>query len=294
MTALGHTDSKILRDAYGSLLQPMRVPDMGPMSQPQQVVKWMRAAFVDRMELADRIGMNTAMLTCLMQMQGLPVGKGDMAHVFSDMRATYEGYLLSDDEKTREGVLAFIDDELLKPLGPKRWTGSWANVPQRTTSLNAYAAATSPGSSEAEAAKSVDAAAPAVAGQSQGQGRVCYSWQTNKGCKEDQCPNGFVHPNGKRQCSRADQICHHWMFLECLRDKCQYKHPNGKSKRDAPTREGKYNRRDLTPVGQRHTPVETAKYIYDKGEPVKVDPKAAAAHERNKNPRVKVRDPQSD
>ena len=27
---------------------------------------------------------------------------------------------------------------------------------------------------------------------------------------------------------------------------------------------------------------------------VKVDPKAAEAHERNKNPRVRVRDPQSD
>jgi hypothetical protein len=47
-------------------------------------------------------------------------------------------------------------------------------------------------------------------------------------------------------------------------------------------------------VGQRHTPVDTTKYIYDKGEPVKVDPKAAEAHERNRNPRVRVRDPQSD
>ena len=47
-------------------------------------------------------------------------------------------------------------------------------------------------------------------------------------------------------------------------------------------------------LGKRHTPVDTTKYIYDKGEPVKVDPKAAAAHERNKNPRVKARDPESD
>jgi hypothetical protein len=53
-------------------------------------------------------------------------------------------------------------------------------------------------------------------------------------------------------------------------------------------------KRDLTPVGQRHTPVDTAKYIYDKGEPAKVDPKAAAAHARNSKTRVRVRDPLSD
>jgi hypothetical protein len=61
-----------------------------------------------------------------------------------------------------------------------------------------------------------------------------------------------------------------------------YKHPNGKLKKgDESSGDGTFNKRDLTPVGKRHTPV-------DKGEPVKVDPKAAAAHERNKNPRVKV------
>ncbi len=49
--------------------------------------------------------------------------------------------------------------------------------------------------------------------------------------------------------------------------------------------------RDLTPVGKRHTPV-------DKGEPVKVDPKAAAAHELAQQESTcqgaAVRDPESD
>jgi hypothetical protein len=89
----------------------------------------------------------------------------------------------------------------------------------------------------------------------------------------------MFHPNG---CTRPPK-------------QCLFKHPNGKLKKDAETSgDGEYNKRDLTPVRQRQTPVDTAKYIYDKGEPVKVDPKAAAARERNKNPRVKARDPESD
>jgi hypothetical protein len=80
----------------------------------------------------------------------------------------------------------------------------------------------------------------------------------------------------------------------CTRDGCMYKHPNGKLRKDRSTGEGTFNKRDLTPVGQRHTPVDTTKYVYDKSEAVQVDPKAAEVHARNKNPRVKVRDPQSD
>ena len=109
LQVLGHNDNAILRQAYGSLLKPMRVPEMGAMSQPQQVLIWMRAAFEARMELAGRIGMNTAMLSWLMLMQGLPVGKGDMAHVFSEIRALSEGYLSSGEEKSRGSVLKFID-----------------------------------------------------------------------------------------------------------------------------------------------------------------------------------------
>ena len=52
---------------------------------------------------------------------------------------------------------------------------------------------------------------------------------------------------------------------------------------------GGYNKRDLTPVGQRHTPVE-------KGAVVQRDPKAAEAHARNGKTRVRVRNnnPESD
>ena len=105
--------------------------------------------------------------------------------------------------------------------------------------------------------------------------------------------NDFVA--GRSRCDKGDEVCSAWFTTQgCTREKCRLKHPNGKSAKGASSRKGRYNKRDLTPVGQRHTPVDTTKYIYDKGEPVKVDPKAAEAHERNKNPRVKVRDPQSD
>jgi hypothetical protein len=80
-----------------------------------------------------------------------------------------------------------------------------------------------------------------------------------------------------------------------VRAGCTFTHPNGKKKRDESSGgDDKFNKRDLTPVGKRHTPVDTTKYIFDKGEPVKGDPKAAEAHARNSKTRVKVRDPQSD
>ncbi len=96
--------------------------------------------------------------------------------------------------------------------------------------------------------------------------------------------NDFVA--GRSRCDKGDEVCSAWFTTQgCTREKCQLKHPNGKPAKDASTRKGRYNRRDITPVGARHTPSD---------EIVKVDPEAAAAHERNKNPRVRVRDPQSD
>jgi hypothetical protein len=63
---------------------------------------------------------------------------------------------------------------------------------------------------------------------------------------------------------------------------------NGKStKRDESTGEGTFNKRDLTPVGQRHTPV-------DGDAIVQPDPRARAAHERNRNRRIKYGNPESD
>ena len=59
-------------------------------------------------------------------------------------------------------------------------------------------------------------------------------------------------------------------------------HPNGKKKRDVSSGDdAKFNTRDVTPVGKRHTPV-------DKGEPVKTDPQAKEAHERNRSRRVRT------
>jgi hypothetical protein len=288
LTVLGRTDSKILREAYASLLQPVRVPGMGAMSQPQQVVQWLKAAFVARMELAGRVGMNTAMLSYLMLVPGIPVGKGDMAHIFAEMKAECEGYLSSDEEKTHEAVVAFLDDKLLRPLEQKHWNGSWKSV-EPANPVAAYAADASPASSESEVDKSAGAATPTVKDQRP----LCHKWQKGQDCENDPCD--YAHPNGRSRCDKGDEVCSAWFTTQgCNREKCQLKHPNGKSAKGASSRKGRYNKRDLTPVGQRHTPVDTTKYIYDKGEPVKVDPKAAEAHERNKNPRVKVRDPQSD
>ena len=285
LQVLGHNDNAILRQAYGSLLKPMHVPEMGVMSQPQQVLLWMRAAFEARMELAERIGMNTAMLSWLMLMQGLPVGKGDMAHVFSEIRALSEGYLSSGEEKSRGSVLAFINGELLGPLGQKRWTGSWKNAPQPAGAVAAYGADVAPESSQAagDAAHVVEKSKPEVPK------KVCPYWQTSKGCKfKDGCNR--AHPNGKRKCSPEDTVCLKWNTNErgCDPDTCKYRHPNGKPTRKDDTKiDGKFNKRDVTPVGQRHTPVE-------QDDVVKPDPKAAAARERNKGRRVNCGNPDSD
>jgi hypothetical protein len=123
------------------------------------------------------------------------------------------------------------------------------------------------------------------------------------GMQNDKC--AMWHPNGKSRQDKEGTVdkeqqqrpeCFGWRNDPdgCRLPACKYAHPNGKHNKDAPKDEGEYNKRDLTPVGKRHTPVDTAKYIYDKGEPAKGDPKAAEAHARNSKTRVKVRDPQSD
>jgi hypothetical protein len=183
MTVLGHTDIRILRDVYGSLLRPMRVPEMGAMSQPQQVVQWLKAAYEARMELAGRVGMNTAMLSYLMLVPGIPVGKGDMAHIFAEMKAECEGYLSSDEEKTHGAVVAFLDDKPLRPLEQKHWNGSWKSV-EPANPVAAYAADASPASSESEVAKSAGAATPTIKDQRP----LCHTWQKGK-----ECENGPLH-----------------------------------------------------------------------------------------------------
>jgi hypothetical protein len=89
-----------------------------------------------------------------------------MAHALSDMRAQCEGFL-SSGEETRQNlvdvIMAFIDDERLRPLGLKRWNGSWKNVsrPDHTDSdaVAAYAADAGLESSSATAAEAAGAMA---------------------------------------------------------------------------------------------------------------------------------------
>jgi hypothetical protein len=78
--------------------------------------------------------------------------------------------------------------------------------------------------------------------------------------------------------------CKFWKYKKdgCVNANCQLTHPNGKKKKDKSSGDdAQFNKRDVTPVGKSHTPVE-------KGEPVKVDPKAKDAHERNRSRRVRL------
>jgi hypothetical protein len=86
------------------------------------------------------------------------------------MRAQCEG-LLSSGEETRktllvDAIMALIDDEPLRPLGLKRWTGSLKNVsrPDHTDSDAVAADAADAGleSSSATAAEAAGAARPVV------------------------------------------------------------------------------------------------------------------------------------
>jgi hypothetical protein len=82
-----------------------------------------------------------------MLMQGLPVGKGDMAPACilghpgeTCVRAT-QLRLLSCDERTRDSIETFIAEELItRPLGMSNWTGSRKDVSKPTDDVAAYAA----------------------------------------------------------------------------------------------------------------------------------------------------------
>ena len=57
--------------------------------------------------------------------------------------------------------------------------------------------------------------------------------------------------------------------------------------KDAATDDGTFNKRDITPVGHRHTPVE-------KGERVPADLEATASRARNQHRRIKYQQTDSD
>ena len=70
-------------------------------------------------------------------------------------------------------------------------------------------------------------------------------------------------------------------------------HPNGQAKRgESSGDDAQFNKRDVTPVGKSHTPVDKGEPVKvdpkAKGEPVKVDPQAKEAHERNRSRRIRL------
>jgi hypothetical protein len=285
LKTLGQGDAENLFQAYMTFVTPVSVPEFGPGSQPQDLMLWYKTAFLTRMQLADCIGMDPAIITFLMLTKEFPRGTGDMARPLSDFRASCAAMLSSDEPKTSEVIVAFLEAQR-DSWGRRHWAGSLKSPPQKDgqgDGLSAYSADAAPASSSGSA-PGVDAEEPRpIDNKAAG---VCEKWQT-RGCDKDPCK--YSHPNGKRRCDGADAICYSWMFHPdgCSRQQCLFKHPNGKSKKDRSTGEGAFNKRDLTPVGQRHTPV-------DKGDPVKVDPKAAEAHERNRQRRLKYRQTDSD
>ena len=90
-----------------------------------------------------------------------------------------------------------------------------------------------------------------------------------------------MHPNGLKF---KEPVCQQWAQAPkgCTQAGCKLTHPNGQAKKgESSGDDAKFNKRDVTPVGKSHTPV-------DKGEPVKVDPKAKEAHERNRYRRIRL------
>jgi hypothetical protein len=218
------------------------------------------------------------------------VGTGDMGPPVAEIKAIWEQNLMTDACTTREAVAASIK-ATLENLGGKRWNGELVQDPAYKLK-SAYALETD--AESASAPKPTSEASRAPGGSSDATKQECQQWASKTGCHNDQCK--FLHPNGRWA---KEPVCYAWRKQAgCTQASCTFTHPNGKHKQDkkgdASPGDGAFNKRDLTPVGKRHTPVDTTKYIYDKGEPVKGDPKAAAAHARNSKTRVKVRDPQSD
>ena len=80
-----------------------------------------------------------------------------------------------------------------------------------------------------------------------------------------------------------------WCFFSvdgCLRDQCRYKHPNGKSEREAKFK------RDATPMGERpvlkNGTIDMTKSRSNADAVVAEYPKAMAAHARNQARRVRM------
>jgi hypothetical protein len=286
LRVLGHGNRENLLQAYQELLKPMVAPELGQGAQPQDLLLWSTTAFTARMDTAEVIGMDPAVLAYLAFMRGLPEGTGDMAQELSNLKANCEAFLSSDEPKNRDVILAFLAAERSR-LGLRRWTGSLKNRPQSANghaALTAYVAEATPGSTQA--ADDAAAGAPATPGVADPvERRVCPYWQSGAGCRHKPCK--YAHPNGKSRCSKEEAVCLSWSTKPdgCNRQPCPHRHPNGKSKPDECPGDG-FNKRDLTPVGGR--PPVTNKAV------VPEDPAATAAHARNQARRLKYAQTDSD
>jgi hypothetical protein len=243
-------------------------------TQPQEMLMYMLAAFDVRMNLAELLSANSASLAYLKLLESMPMGTGDMGPPVAEIKAIWEQNLMTDACTTREAVTASIK-ATLDNLGGKRWNGELVQDPAYKLK-SAYALETD--AESASAPKPTSEAGRAPGGSSGATKQECLQWASKTGCHHDQCK--FLHPNGRWA---KEPVCYAWLKpAGCTQASCTFTHPNGKHKKDKPSGDdAQFNKRDVTPVGKRHTPV-------DKGELVKVDPKAKEAHERNRSRRIRL------
>jgi hypothetical protein len=285
LRVLGHGDRENLLHAYQELLKPMVAPELGQGAQPQDLLLWFTTAITARMDTAEVIGMDPAVLAYLAFMRGLPEGTGDMAQELSNLKANCEALLSSDEPKSRSVILAFLAAERSR-MGLRRWSGSVKSRAQSGyghTAIAAYVAEASPDSAQGAEAAATGSQGPGV-DDAVPRG-VCYHWQSGVGCKKKQCR--YAHPNGESKCSKEEAVCLKWLTQPagCDREQCQHRHPNGKSRPDEGAGAG-FNKRDLTPV-RGHPPVANKAVVPE-------DPAATAAHARNQARRLKYAQTDSD
>ena len=166
---MGRDQKAILLSVYASLVAPICMPRVGKgCTQPQDVLLYMLAAFDARMNMAERIGANSASLAYLKLVEAMPEGIGAIGPPLAEIKATMEESLTNGVCTTRESVAASIQATLQR-LGQKRWDGtlvpakasqvSCEDVPRSAYSVEA-------GPTSATAPSPTPAAGAAAAGSS--------------------------------------------------------------------------------------------------------------------------------
>jgi len=206
---MGRDQKAILLSAYASLVAPIRMPRVGKgCTQPQDVLLYMLAAFDARMNMAERIGANSASLAYLKLVEAMPEGVGAIGLPLAEIKASMEESLTNGVCATRESVAASIHDTLQR-LGQKRWDGTLVPAKESQESCedvprSAYEVETSP---ESATTPSPTPAAGAAAGSSGANKEVCAFWASKTGCKYDRCKK--LHPNGMKA---KEPKCRDWQY----------------------------------------------------------------------------------